>query len=507
MTTIRISRLPEIKNDRVSADDYLIINDGDIVTSKVTFEEFVFAIGAQDIEFTGDVLYTGDVVFEGDVTGDFYNKDQSYSKAEIDQIVKNLNDYNIIQDARITAIETLIGRPSMSTDLGIFPGNIIPDNCTIIEAFESIEAYLIALEARVNANEVAIVNLQIDVLELQQNVEQIFVLLNGQGGSGPNPPTPDPDNPDGVLQDIEWLIGKVNYLLVHVEDIEALLGPCDISGLGADPNIPGSGGTVTCALVDHEDRIAVTEKSNAINDAENANLIALSGVSKAGGLVEGALIVSDNLETFTYNPVPDPVYNESLASPVLDDETVKGAFQLVLDANRTKSPIVAPVFGEKIGTGIGSNGAQSYSITGAKGASSMIPMYHKDYTTLRGWEHPQGLAGDPLDARQQCEGSFAYTKGDAGVTNPVNGAQNDTASGRPWFRDQNEWIQLLATTNRAAIWEALGLKVAINDGQASSPPANVPDGFVYIQKDSLSDSDETGWLKVNGVGTSDNPRV
>ena len=129
MTTIRISRLPEIKNDRVSADDYLIINDGDIVTSKVTFEEFVFAIGAQDIEFTGDVLYTGDVVFEGAVTGDFYNKDQTYSKVEIDQIVKNLNDYNIVQDARITAIETLIGRPSLSTHLGVFPGSIIPDNC------------------------------------------------------------------------------------------------------------------------------------------------------------------------------------------------------------------------------------------------------------------------------------------------------------------------------------------------------------------------------------------
>lgn len=499
MTTIRISRLPEIKNDRVSADDYLIINDGDIVTSKVTFEEFVFAIGAQDIEFTGDMLYTGDVVFEGAVTGDFYNKDQTYSKAEIDQIVKNLNDYNIIQDARITAIETLIGRPSMSTDLGIFPGNVIPDNCTIVEAFESIEQYLMVLDGRITVNELDILQLKIDVDKLQEDVENIFVLLNGLGGSNPNPPPPDPDNPDGILQDIEWLIGKVNYLLAHVADIEALLGTCDISSL--------AGGTVTCALVDHENRIDVTEKSNAINDAENANLILLSGVGKAGGLVEGALIVSDNLETFTYNPVPDPVYNEVLASPALDGKNNKEAFQLQLDAIRTRSPIVAPVFGEKTGSGVGSASSQSYSITGAKTASSMIPMYHADFNKLNKWEHPQGLAGDATDARKQCEGSFAYTRGDSGVANPVQGAQNDTAAGRPWFRDQNEWIQLLATTNRSAVWEALGLKVAINDAQASSPPANVPDGFVYIQKNSLSDSDELGWLKVNGVNTSDNPRV
>jgi len=501
MTTIRISRLPEIKNDRVSADDYLIINDGDIVTSKVTFEEFVYAVGAQDIEFTGDVLYTGDVVFEGDVTGDFYNKDQSYSKAEIDQIVKNLNDYNIIQDARITAIETLIGRPTMSKDLGIFPGNIIPDNCTIVEAFESIEAYLIALEARVNNNELAIVDLRIDVDKLQIDVENIFIELNGQSGSNPNPNPPDPNNPDGVIEKVEWLIGQVEILWDHVTDIETVLGICDVTGL--------PGGSVTCALVNHEGRIETLRKLNAINDAENANLITLSGVSKAGGNVEGALIVSDNLEDFNYTPdVPDAVFNESLAYPTLNEETVKGAFQLVLTANRTKAPIVAPVFGAKTGSGVGSASSQSYSITGAKAASSMIPMYHVDFNKLNAWQHPQGLAGDAVNARQQCEGSFAYTKNDTGVAQPVGGAKNDTAAGRPWFRDQNEWIQLLATTNRSAIWEALGLKVATSDANASThPDGPVPDGFIYVQKNNLTDSDATGWLKVNGVNTSDFPRV
>ena len=109
MTTIRISRLPEIKNDRVSKDDFVILNDGDLVTSKISFGEFCIGIGAQDLEYSGDQLFTGSVVFEGSVTGDFYNKDQTYSKTEINQLISNLEDYNVIQDLRVSSLVALSG--------------------------------------------------------------------------------------------------------------------------------------------------------------------------------------------------------------------------------------------------------------------------------------------------------------------------------------------------------------------------------------------------------------
>ena len=502
MTTIRISRLPEIKNDRVSADDYLIINDGDIVTSKVTFEEFVYAIGAQDIEFTGDLLYTGDIVFEGDVTGDFYNKDQTYSKVEIDQIVKNLNDYNVIQDARITALVDMTGRPPMSDDLGIFPGNIIPDNCTIVEAFESIEDYLIKLEARVLQNEVHIIELQQDVEELQDNVTNIFIHLNGLGGGDGNPnPNPDPENPDGILEKVEWLIGQVEVLWEHVTDIETVLGDCVVT------NLPG--GNVTCALVNHEDRLLTLQQQSAINDAENANLITLSGVGKNGGTAGNPAvpIVSPNLESFTYVLVPHANWNETLASPALDGKSNKEAFQIQLDSIRTRSPIQGPVF-TKLNISAGS-AAQDYGVTGPVATPSMIPMYHTNINTLNSYRH----AAD--DTTNSCEGSFAYTKTNDGYDSGDKSNANAT-QGRTYFRNATDWIELLASNNRSAIWKALGIPVAINDVGATAEfrklgfgdpvDGESGSGYIYVQKNNANDPDEQGYLKVLGVNTASNPR-
>ena len=483
MTTIRISRLPEIKNDRVSADDYLIINDGDIVTSKVTFQEFVFAIGAQDIEFTGDVLYTGDVVFEGAVTGDFYNKDQTYSKVEIDQIVRNLNDYNVVQDARITAIETLIGRPTMSTDLGVFPGSIIPDNCTIIEAFDSIEEYCLANRALIDEHTLLIQDLTFRVETLEDKVADILVELNGIGGN-PNP-SPDPNNPDGVLQTLEWLVGKVNNHEVRILAIEALLGACDISSI-AD-------GTVTCAIVDHNTRIINLETKNAVNDAENAALITLSGVGTGSPAVGGTPIVSNNLESFTYLLVPHSDYNETLASPALDGKNNKQAFQLQLDAIRTRSPIEGPVFTEQVRSG------QKYGITGPVASPSMIPMFHNSYSDLEQYK----IAGN--DTKAGCEGSFAYTRTNSGYTPGVGNGDPTTIQGRAFYRNQTEWVELLSTINRAALWDALGLVVAINDANATAN--GVKSGYIYVQKDSATDPDSDGLLKVNGVNTGQFPRA
>ena len=219
MTTIRISRLPEIKNDRVSSDDYLIINDGDIVTSKVTFEEFVFAIGAQDIDFTGDITYSGDVNFDGQISGDFYLKSETYNKNEINLLIKDLTDYNTLQDARITALQTLTGRPSLSTDLGTFPGVVIPDHTNITGAFEVLDSWTTENRTRIEAIEQTHSGVTTDIEALELRVEKIEDALG------------DPDNvvtPDLSLPAPDGALNQLAYLLAKSDDVGSLV---DLLGL------------------------------------------------------------------------------------------------------------------------------------------------------------------------------------------------------------------------------------------------------------------------------------
>ena len=133
--SIKISRLPEILVNRVTPNDYFIINDGDIVTSKISFKTLVSAISSQNIAFDGNV------VFLGDVTGDFYNKDEVYTNTEVDAIINNLTQ-NIGQtDERVAALVELSGRPPLSSHLGVFTGGIIPDSATVRLALEALEEW------------------------------------------------------------------------------------------------------------------------------------------------------------------------------------------------------------------------------------------------------------------------------------------------------------------------------------------------------------------------------
>ena len=495
MTTIRISRLPEIRNDRVTPDDYLIINDGDIVTSKVKFSEFVYAIGGTDIEITGDWLYTGDVVFEGDVTGDFYNKDQTYSKAEIDQIIRDLNDYNILQDARINALIDLSGMPPLSEHLGIFPGTVYPSNSTIRECFEVTEQWLTENRLRIEQNEIDIIQLKQDIVDINDKLTQIDIILDGLGGGTPPGPTP-PDPDAGLIDKVNWLIGQVNDHEARIVALEGLCGATDIS-LIAD-------GTLTGIAADHETRIVDLESRAAINDAENANLITLSGVSKSGGNIGGVAIVSDNLENFTYALVPHAIYNQAIADASVNGKNNKEAFQIHIDAINTRAPIESPVFTEQIRSG------QKYGITGPPVSPSMIPMYHQDVTNLRGYKH----ASD--DTTDSCEGAFAYTRTNTGYTG-IGGSNSSSVQGRAWVRNQTEWLELVTTANRSSLWAALGLFVAPNDADAAAKfqalgfgpisSGQSGSGYIYVQKDNPLDPDEEGYLKVLGVNTASNPRA
>ena len=455
MTTIRISRLPEIRNDRMSKDDFIIVNDGDIITSKINFEEFVTAIGAMDNEYTGDLLFTGDVVFEGSVTGDFYNKDQTYSKAEINQLIANLEDYNVIQDARITALVNLSGLPELSEDLGTFPllancafgGEAADlDNLTVKDAFVEIRDYTKENRCEIARLDYQVTEIRLELDDLTDRVDQIEIEINGNIGGGP--PDPGGPPPDGILPWLRWLTIKVNE---H-----------------------------EMTLIDHEQRIVILEQYKdeletiiipdltdrlLINDNENAALITLSGAPQ----------YATDLGTFTYSPVPHPGNNETFRSNSLNNKTIKAAFQEVLDQVRTRAGIDDPIFVNKI--------------TGPKQSSSVIPFYYATAAQLSG---ASGADGDLASA----EGAFAYTRND----NPIN-----VDEPKAWVRAQTEWLQILTSGNFSAIIDTLNLRTAKNDAEASALSPPVGDGFLYVQYDPAKPLEQP-LLKVNGVNSAANPR-
>ena len=455
MTTIRISRLPEIKNDRVSADDFVILNDGDLVTSKIAFSEFCIGIGAQDIEYTGDILYTGEVTFEGPVTGDFYNKDQTYSKTEINQLISNLEDYNVIQDLRVSSLIALSGLPELSTDLGTFPllstcidggEAAVLDNLTVKEAMTTLRLYT-------KENRCYITTLQAEIIVLRGEVEDLddrVTIIEGQIdlNGGPGDPT-DPTPPNGILPWLQWLTIKVgeheillnehtNKLNEHEYRIEQL-----------------------------EERVDKLEVRAEKNDRENANLIILSGRPAD----------SQNLGTFTYNIVTHDANNATFRSQSLDNTTVKDAFQEVLSEVRSRAPWENPIFVGKI---IGSKDA------------SVIPFFHPVVNSLNSVTGADNTA-------DSVEGAFAYTKsGGYGLENK--------SEPRAWVKGPDtggfDWLQILTSGNYWDIVEALNLRHFANDGDARGDANPIGDGFVYVQ----TDPSGPPMLKVLGVNTADNPR-
>lgn len=158
MTTVRISRLPELTAGRITDDDFLIINDGNLTTNKVSFREFMYGVQLNITTLPGDITVTGDVVFEGAVTGDFYNKEQVYNKIEMNAIITELNDYDSAQDLRINDLELLTGAAG-SPYLPEFTKGIISDQATIFQALGELEnavdannTILVYQNARIEAN-------------------------------------------------------------------------------------------------------------------------------------------------------------------------------------------------------------------------------------------------------------------------------------------------------------------------------------------------------------------
>ena len=177
MTTVRISDLPEIRVDRLTNDDYLIVNDGDAITSKISMEQFVFGVAQSDIVFSGEITFSGDVTFNGNIDGNFYDKSQVYTKNEVDVLIAELNQYDRYQDERIFALVELSGIPENTTTYPNFTYSIVPNDSTTFSALQSLEKAIstdrnemLLVDARIRALELLVASHSNEIADLKNNL-------------------------------------------------------------------------------------------------------------------------------------------------------------------------------------------------------------------------------------------------------------------------------------------------------------------------------------------------
>ncbi len=295
MATIRVSSLPEIKVDRITDDDYYIVNDGDITTSKVSFKQMVLGIAQKDIEFTGDVTFTGDVIMDGGVDGDFYNKNETYSRVEIDGFVSTLENYDEMQDDKLLPLIKLSGELEGSEFYRDFPGTVISDQATTRSALTDLEGYVIDNRTLIESSDSQISDLSDELAALDVRVEDLELIVNGDATT------------DG-------LVFKLEQLTIRVTDNEI-----DIVALKDRVTI--NEGDITQLQTDLLDlNVEVTDHDEKVD-----SLIALSGLPEK----------TDDLGTFTGNVITDGT-------------TVKSALQELETEVDLKAPIDNPVFTTKI---------------------------------------------------------------------------------------------------------------------------------------------------------------
>lgn len=294
MATVRVSSLPEIKVDRITDDDYYIVNDGDITTSKVAFKQMVLGIAERDIEFQGDIIFTGDVQFEGGATGPFPNNGDVYTKGEVDTLLYELEQYDIRQDEKLNPLIALSGELEGSTFHRDFPKGIIQTESTVRSALTDLEAYADDSRTLIEALEVSSGNLDNDLTALEIRVTDIETVLHGTSNNG--------------------LVNDVTLLTARVQKNEA-----DIAAL--EPRVTTNEGDITQLKLDVLDLNTITTDNEEKVDA----LIALSGLPSK----------SQNLGTFIGNTISD-------------DSTVKVALQDLETEVELKAPIDDPTFTTKI---------------------------------------------------------------------------------------------------------------------------------------------------------------
>jgi len=439
MTTVRISRLPEIRNDRLTNDDYFVVNDGNITTNRISFKELVIGISANITELPNDLTFTGDVIFEGSVIGDFYNKDQTYNKTEINQIIQGLEDYNDIQDSRINDLITLTGRPPNSTDLGYFTWGIIRNDATIKIALQDLENQIQENLIQIEKNRQNIEINRGDIDDLLTWQEEINIIINGNG-QGPG----DPGNIDGILEDIANINIKLSEHEFRIEKLEEHI-----------VRIDGEISVINGTLDDHETRLTQ-------NDNENANLIELSGVA-----VSGASITTT---THTLASVTRPAPNLKTWLSTTSPSTNQALDEIAAEIN-LMPPTDRPIFTGKV---TGPSGTTSQSV---------IPFHFPDPASL------SSAVGDD-GTNNSTVGSFGLAQSN----NTMYYRGTDASKG------QAGWHAIFGDGTRGLMMKTLFFNQSIPYQDDANAVANgIAQGQVYAQDPSGGMDWEVALFKTNGV--------
>jgi len=223
MATVRVSSLPEIKVDRITDDDYYIVNDGDITTSKVAFKQMILGIAERDIEFQGDITFTGDVVMSGNIEGDFYTKSETYSKLQIDALVSELENYDEMQDDKILPLIKLSGEIEGSEVYRDFPKGIIQSQATTRSALTDLEFYADDSRTLIENLQLAAGDLGDELGAIDERVSDIEVILHGT-------------NNDGLISDVSLLTFRVQTNESDIAELKqrVTISEGDISQLQLD---------------------------------------------------------------------------------------------------------------------------------------------------------------------------------------------------------------------------------------------------------------------------------
>lgn len=189
MASIKISNLPDLTADRVTNNDYFIVNDENQTTTKLRFVDLVEAFGGQNVTFTGVVRFTGSVSIDviDDTDSNVYTKTSvntliAESEARSAALVQaNTND--ITRLVSLTKAPSIGGIYLSGTFTGAADGssNLVDAVNAVATESDATKTELATVESLVNTNGTNIGTLQANVSDHETRIVALETTVDGDG--------------------------------------------------------------------------------------------------------------------------------------------------------------------------------------------------------------------------------------------------------------------------------------------------------------------------------------